>query len=134
WTFWRPKNETRFSTSRNHARVPLRHRYCSLCCNLRNAAGSATMALASNSLQSSMSSGFQGASPNARFLVGDVPEGEHGKLRVGNALSFSFLSHVVGLLIAVFMMSLPGAPPGPPASFEMPKDIVWVAQEGPGGG
>jgi periplasmic protein TonB len=81
-----------------------------------------------------MSSGFQGASPNARFLVGDVPEGEHGKLRVGNALSFSFLSHVVGLLIAVFMMSLPGAPPGPPASFEMPKDIVWVAQEGPGGG
>jgi hypothetical protein len=81
-----------------------------------------------------MPAGFQGTSPNARFLIGDVPEGEHQKLRVGNALSFSFLSHVAGILIAIFVMSLPGAPPAPPASFDMPRDIVWVAQEGPGGG
>jgi periplasmic protein TonB len=81
-----------------------------------------------------MSAGFQSASPNARFLIGAVPEGEHQKLRVGNALSVSFLSHIIGFFIIAFVMSLPSAPPAPAPTFDMPRDIVWIAQEGPGGG
>jgi periplasmic protein TonB len=81
-----------------------------------------------------MSAGLQGASPNARFLIGDVPEGEHQKLRVGNAMSVSLLSHILGFFIIAFVMSLPSPPPSPPPTFNMPRDIVWVAQEGPGGG
>jgi protein TonB len=82
-----------------------------------------------------MSAGFHGASPNARFLVGDVPTGEPQKRRFGNAFSVSLLSHIGGFLLFVVVMShWPEARPSPPPLFDGPRDIVWIAQEGPGGG
>lgn len=82
-----------------------------------------------------MAAGFQGASPNARFLAGAVPEGQHEKLRFGNAFSVSMATHVFGFLFIVFLMSRVGPPDArSPILFNTPKEIVWIAQEGPGGG
>jgi protein TonB len=78
---------------------------------------------------------YQGASPNARFLAGDVPSGANEKLRIGNAMSVSMVSHVVGFFLVLFVLSrLPDAAvPARPDNFEIPKDIVWL-DTGPGGG
>jgi periplasmic protein TonB len=81
-----------------------------------------------------MSEPFPGASPNARFLAGDVPHGTNEKLRFGNAFSVSALTHVGVFFLGVFIYAnLPD--PGPPAAqVEVPREIVWIAMEGPGGG
>lgn len=82
-----------------------------------------------------MAPGFEGASPNARFLAGSVPEGQHEKLRFGNAFSVSMVTHVLGFLLIVFIMSQVTPPDANPfVPFNTPKEIVWIAQEGPGGG
>ena len=81
-----------------------------------------------------MPAALQGASPNARFMAGDVPAGEAQARRIGGGLSISLLTHIAGFLVLLFVMSLPGAPLSPPPRFDMPHDIVWIAQEGPGGG
>jgi periplasmic protein TonB len=83
--------------------------------------------------QPPMSQALPGASPNARFLVGDVP-GSTGRTRLSNAMSLSAATHVAGFLFIAFLMSLPVARPDVLPNFETPKDIVWIAQEGPGGG
>jgi TonB family protein len=44
------------------------------------------------------------------------------------------LSHLLGFLLILFVMSLPAAPPDAKAPFEMPAQIVWLDQAGPGGG
>ena len=78
-----------------------------------------------------MPQAYQGASPNARLLAGDVQRGEQAKLRVGNALSLSVATHIGLLLFILFVLTLPAVTPT--NSFTLP-DVVWVAQEGPGGG
>jgi len=79
---------------------------------------------------------YPGASPNARFLAGDVPAGANDKLRIGNALSVSMVSHIGGFFLALFVISqLPDtAVPDRPPNNDLPKDIVWLNQPGPGGG
>jgi periplasmic protein TonB len=77
---------------------------------------------------------FQGASPNARLLTGQSMGTDDGAQRFGGALSVSMLSHVVGLLLILFAMSLPSAAPSTRPPFQMPAEIVWLDQKGPGGG
>jgi len=77
---------------------------------------------------------FEGASPNARLLTGQTPSGEAGKQRYGGALSASFVSHVLGLLLILYVMTLPSAAPESKPPFTMPTEIVWLDQKGPGGG
>jgi TonB family protein len=82
-----------------------------------------------------MPASYQGASPNARFLAGDVPGGEHIAKRVGGAVSVSFVSHIVGFFLALFIISvLPDPPPFVPDADRLPNQIVWLNQPGPGGG
>ena len=79
---------------------------------------------------------YQGASPNARFLAGDVPSGANDKLRIGHAMSLSLASHVVGFFLMLFVVSQlhETANPDAPHIFDIPKDIVWIATPGAAGG
>ena len=84
----------------------------------------------------SMSASYQGASPNARFLAGSVPSGKDDRVRFGNAVGVSFFSHIVGVLLILFIASrLPDITPRPsPPPDKLPSEIVWIASPGPGGG
>ena len=77
---------------------------------------------------------LQGASPNARLLTGESPETGGGAQRFGGAFGVSMLSHVAALILLLFVMSLPAAPPSTKVPFQTPGDIVWLDQKGPGGG
>ena len=78
---------------------------------------------------------YQGASPNARFLAGDVPAGANEKVRIGNAMSVSMASHIGGFFLVVFVLSrLDTALPSRPDVFDVPRDIVWIAAPGEAGG
>ena len=77
---------------------------------------------------------FQGASPNARFLTGQMPGSDTGAQRFGGALSVSLATHVGVVLLFLFIMSLPAAPPAAKQPFQMPTEIVWLDMKGPGGG
>lgn len=83
-----------------------------------------------------MSASYQGASPNARFLAGSVPHGKDDRVRFGNAFGFSFLGHIVGTLLVLFIASrLPDmTPQASPPPARPPSEIVWLAAPGPGGG
>lgn len=81
-----------------------------------------------------MSATYQGASPNARFLAGDVPTGEHVAKRVGSAVSVSFVSHIVGFFLLLFVASVLPDPAPFDAPDRLPSDIIWLNQPGPGGG
>ena len=81
-----------------------------------------------------MSGTYQGASPNSRFLAGDVSSDTKGRVRFGNAFGFSAFSHVFGFLLLVFIASqLPDPTPASQPD-RMPSEIVWIATPGPGGG
>ena len=82
-----------------------------------------------------MSATYQGASPNARFLAGDVPHGQNEALRFGKAFSVSTLTHVGGFLLVLFIVSrMPeAAPPSQPVR-TTPAEIVWLDTPGPGDG
>jgi protein TonB len=89
---------------------------------------------ADNQLERSMSGTYQGASPNSRFLAGDVSSDTKGRVRFGNAFGFSAFSHVFGFLLLVFVASqLPDPTPASQPD-RMPSEIVWIATPGPGGG
>ena len=75
-----------------------------------------------------------GASPNARFLTGDTSGTDVGAQRLGGAFSVSMLTHAIGFLLLLFIMSLPAAAPSVKAPFAMPTEIVWLDTKGPGGG
>jgi len=77
---------------------------------------------------------YQGASPNARFLAGAVPTSQKDPVRFGNAFSVSLLTHVIIALLVLFVITLPALPTPADNSNFLPKDIIWVAQPGPGGG
>src|SRR6476659_9052637 len=92
------------------------------------------MALATPLSQNSMAA-FEGASPNARLLTGQTPGPDANAQRFGGAFSVSLLTHVAGLLLILFVMSLPTTPaPQTRPPFAMPTGIVWLDQKGPGGG
>jgi len=77
---------------------------------------------------------FEGASPNARLLTGQAPGTDANAQRFGGALSVSLLTHVAGLLLILFVLSLPSPAPVTKPPFAMPSEIVWLDQKGPGGG
>jgi periplasmic protein TonB len=80
-----------------------------------------------------MSEAYQGASPNARLLVGALPTQPTGKARLGNAFSVSLVTHVAIALIILFVVTLPALPTPDSPGF-LPRDIIWTVSPGPGGG
>jgi protein TonB len=82
-----------------------------------------------------MSDPHTGASPNARFLIGDVPQAASARKRFGNAMSVSAAAHVVGFFVIVILMTMMPELRAPDSPInDLTSDIIWIAQEGPGGG
>jgi TonB family protein len=77
---------------------------------------------------------YQGESPNSRLLAGSLATSQKNGGRLGNAFSVSLATHIAGLLLVLFVLSLPGVPiPTTPESLSL-RNIIWTAQPGPGGG
>jgi periplasmic protein TonB len=81
-----------------------------------------------------MSHATPGSSPNSRFLAGQVPEGHTPTARAGGAGAVSVGVHVAAFMLAVYLATLPAAPSTPSPPFDVPRDIVWLQEPGPGGG
>jgi protein TonB len=75
-----------------------------------------------------------GASPNARFLAGDVSATGIEVKRAGNATLVSVLVHVGFVLLALFAIANPPSALMPDTPERLPDDIVWLDTPGPGGG
>ena len=78
---------------------------------------------------------FQGASPNAHFLIGDTPAPVQLKARWWEGAGVSFATHVIAFLLLVFVAARVSTEPkaftpNPDLKF----DLVWLQQPGPGGG
>jgi TonB family protein len=74
-----------------------------------------------------------GASPNARFLAGEVTTAKLDAKRAGNATLVSALIHGAFVLLAIIALA------NPPEALtnltdQLPKEIIWLDQPGPGGG
>jgi periplasmic protein TonB len=81
-----------------------------------------------------MPEAYQGASPNSRFLAGAVPASETSWQSYGQRFAGSVLTHIVGLLIVLFVATrLPAVSPSDVVTTP-PPDITWIASPGPGGG
>jgi protein TonB len=81
-----------------------------------------------------MPEAYQGASPNSRFLAGAVPASETSWQSYGQRFAGSLLTHIVGLLVVLFVATrLPAVSRSDIASVP-PPDITWIASPGPGGG
>ncbi|HJR61720.1 MAG TPA: TonB family protein [Vicinamibacterales bacterium] len=74
-----------------------------------------------------------GASPNARFLAGEVDERKLDAKRAGNATLMSLLVHGGFLLLALYVLANPPSVLSP-ARDDLPSEIVWLDRPGPGGG
>jgi protein TonB len=77
---------------------------------------------------------LEGGSPNARLLAGDSSGAASGAQRFGGAFGVSLLTHLAGLVLLLFVLSLPTKAPVTKEPFEIPSQIVWLDQRGPGGG
>ncbi len=74
-----------------------------------------------------------GASPNARFLAGELADRKLDAKRASNATLMSILVHAGFVLLAlVAIANPPSVVTG--AKDELPNDIVWLDTKGPGGG
>lgn len=79
-----------------------------------------------------MSEPIQSASPNSRFLSGEVPAPPTLKARLSGAGAVSALVHGVIIFLLLFVAtSVTGVIDSP---FNTPEDIVWLQAPGPGGG
>lgn len=75
------------------------------------------------------------ASPNARFLAGDIPAARAPRGCIGHALSVSLLTHVAGfLLVALVTSRLPLSSPRATITSEPRAHVTWIFQDGLGGG
>ena len=74
-----------------------------------------------------------GASPNARFLAGDLADKKLDAKRAGNATLVSVLVHAGFVLLALVALANPPSVLMPTKD-ELPTDIVWLDRPGPGGG
>jgi protein TonB len=78
---------------------------------------------------------YQGSSPNAHFLAGDISGIHTPRGRVGGAAGISFVSHVVGVLLIGFIAThMPDMSNPVTTTIDMTPDIVWLNVPGPGGG
>ena len=76
----------------------------------------------------------QNASPNARFLAGDVSTSRLEVKKAGNATIVSFAIHVAFVALVLLGIANSPAMSPPPESDRLPNDIIWLDQPGPGGG
>jgi protein TonB len=75
------------------------------------------------------------SSPNAHFLVGDVPGGAAEKGRLGGSMGVSLATHIGALLFFIFVIArMPPSEPTTAPPEQLPTDIVWLNAPGPGGG
>jgi TonB family protein len=75
------------------------------------------------------------ASPNARFLAGDVPHGADERVRFGNSFLVSAATHIGGFFLILFIVSnLPVVAPSNRPIDDKVSDIIWLNAPGPGGG
>lgn len=78
---------------------------------------------------------YQGLSPNAHFLAGDISGIPTPKRRVGGVASISFASHVIGFLLITFIAThLPEVSNTVTSRLDTTPDIIWLNTPGPGGG
>lgn len=101
---------------------------------LRTAPETSKMAAVPETQPSTMSQDLHaGASPNARFLAGEVESSKLDAKRAGNATLVSALIHGAFVLLVLLAIAHP-----PQAltnlTDQLPKEIVWLDQPGPGGG
>jgi periplasmic protein TonB len=80
-----------------------------------------------------MADAYQGASPNARFLAGSLPQSETSWKSYLLRSSWSVVIHVGGLALLIWIFTRPATIAGLAKVIEQP-DITWIAQPGPGGG
>ena len=74
-----------------------------------------------------------GASPNAHFLAGELTSGKLDAKRAGNATLVSAAIHVGFVLLGLLAIANPPQALTKLAS-DLPSEIVWLDQPGPGGG
>lgn len=79
-----------------------------------------------------MSEPIQSASPNSRFLSGEVPAPPTLKARLSGAGAVSAVVHVGVLIFLLFVATSVTEPGFMP--FTTPAEIVWLQSPGPGGG
>jgi protein TonB len=65
---------------------------------------------------------------DVQFLIGER------KGRLGGSAAVSIAAHVLSALLFLFVVSLPPPAVGEPQPDTTPKELVWLAMEGPGGG
>ena len=81
-----------------------------------------------------MPEAYQGASPNSIFLAGAVPASETSWQSYGQRFAGSVLTHIVGLLLVLFVATRLPAVSSSDIVATPPPDITWIASPGPGGG
>jgi periplasmic protein TonB len=93
------------------------------------------MAKTADPTERSMSATYQGASPNSRFLAGDVPGLQSQRKRFSNAVGVSMFTHVAVFFLLMFLATWVHDAVAPPSGqTKPPSEIVWLAAPGPGGG
>ena len=75
-----------------------------------------------------------GASPNARFLAGDVSASGLEVKRAGNATLASIAVHAAFVLLLLVAIANPPSALVPTSRQEPPDSITWLDMPGPGGG
>jgi periplasmic protein TonB len=82
-----------------------------------------------------MSEVYQGSSPNAHFLAGDISGVHTPKSRVGGAAGVSFATHIAVFLLVGFVAAhLPDVRSTVTSTLDTTPDIIWLNTPGPGGG
>ena len=81
-----------------------------------------------------MSEPYQGASPNSRFLSGEVPAAPTLKARLSGAGAVSAVVHVVVVGLLIFVATRLPESVTDALPFSTPKEIIWLQAPGPGGG
>jgi len=82
-----------------------------------------------------MSEVYQGSSPNAHFLAGEIAGVHTPVSRVGGAASISFATHIIGFLLIAFIAThLPDVAETVTSRVDTTPDIIWLNTPGPGGG
>lgn len=83
----------------------------------------------------SMADVYQGSSPNAHFLAGDISAAHTPPGRLGGAAGASLATHVLAVLLAGYVAThLPEVSNPVTVTIDTTPDIVWLNTPGPGGG
>jgi protein TonB len=108
----------------------LRHPYCTLAESVGNVQNGTSSQRQSQTMSDDL---HAGASPNARFLAGDVPDTKLDAKRAGHATLISLVVHAGFLLLVLIAIANPPSVLTS-AKDDLPHEIVWLDRPGPGGG